>query len=81
MSREPIAVEILHTPDCGHWRAARDAVIRVAGEEAIPVALADTTVRTADEAQALRFAGSPTVRLWGRDLQPEVEEAADFGLG
>ncbi len=81
MSPRPVVVEILHTPDCGHWRTTRDAVLRVAGEEAIRVVLAETTVRTADEAQALRFPGSPTVRLRGRDLQPEIEEGADYGLG
>jgi hypothetical protein len=32
-------------------------------------------------AQALRFPGSPTIRVRGRDLQPQAEERGDFGLG
>jgi len=59
----------------------RDAVRRVAAEHGIPIALSETVITTDDEARALRIPGSPTVRVRGRDLQPELEEAADFGLG
>jgi hypothetical protein len=41
----------------------------------------ETAVTTDDEAEALRFPGSPTVRVWGRDVQPEVDEIGAFGLG
>jgi hypothetical protein len=41
----------------------------------------EITVSTRDEAETLRFPGSPTVRVHGRDLQPKAEEAADYGLG
>jgi len=81
MSAEPLAVEILHTPGWGRWQAARDAVRRVAEEQGVFISLAETIVSTDDEAKALRFPGSPTVRVRGRDLQPEADDVADFGLG
>jgi hypothetical protein len=81
MDPEPIAVEILHTPGCGHWGATRDAVLRVAAQEGIVISLTETTVATVDEAVALCFPGSPTVRVRDRDRQADVEQAADFGLG
>jgi hypothetical protein len=56
-------------------------VQRVAGRESIAITLSESAVSTDDEAKSLRFPGSPTVRVNGRDLQPEVEEIADFGLG
>jgi hypothetical protein len=38
-------------------------------------------VDTPEAARALRFPGSPTVRVRGRDVQPEAEERTDYGLG
>jgi hypothetical protein len=81
MSGAPIPVEILHTAGCGNWRGARDAVSRVAEERGVAVAVSERVVDTPQAAQTLRFPGSPTVRLRGRDLQPEVEARQDYGLG
>ena len=81
MNDVPVSVEILHTVGCGNWQAARDAVYRVAEEVGTTVTLADTVVDTPEAARALRFPGSPTVRVRGRDVQPEAEERADYGLG
>jgi hypothetical protein len=52
----------------------------VAREEHIAIVISETTVSTEDEAVALRFPGSPTVRMRGRDLQEKAEQLADFGL-
>jgi hypothetical protein len=37
-------------------------------------------VETDEEAQRLRFLGSPTVRVDGRDVEPGVDARDDFGL-
>jgi hypothetical protein len=55
--------------------------LRVAAEHGLGIALTETTVTTDDEVEALRFPGSPTIRVRGRDVQPEVDEIGDFGLG
>lgn len=78
---EPVHVEILHTEGCGNWQAARSAVFRVAEEVGVDVELADTVVDGVETAEALRFVGSPTVRVSGHDVQPETEGRTDFGLG
>lgn len=77
----PVPVEVLHTAGCGRWEAARDAVLRVAETEGIAVVLTERVVDSVDEAWALRFPGSPTVRVRGRDVQPGVDELEGFGLG
>lgn len=59
----------------------RDAVLRVAKEHGLVISLTETALTTDDEVRALRFPGSPTIRVRGRDLQPEVERIGDFGLG
>jgi K+-transporting ATPase c subunit len=76
-----VPVEILHTSGCGNWQAARDAVRRVAGELRVAVELTDTVVDTQKDAAALRFVGSPSVRVSGHDVQPEAERRTDYGLG
>ena len=77
----PILVEILHTEGCGNWQAARDAVYRVAEEAGAAVTLSETVVLTQAAADALRFSGSPTVRVRGHDVQPEAEQRTEYGLG
>ncbi len=74
-------VEILHTEGCGNWRSARDAVRRVAAEIEVAVALSDIVVDSPAAAEVLHFVGSPTVRVRGRDVQPEAEARTDYGLG
>ena len=41
----------------------------------------ETTVESAKEAVALRFPGSPTVRVDGCDIEPQAEVRVDYGLG
>lgn len=37
-------------------------------------------VETPEEALAMRFLGSPTVRVDGRDVEPGAHQRTDFGL-
>lgn len=78
---ESVAVEILHTRRCANWEAALDVVERVAHEERIAVKISARLVDSMGLARELRLHGSPTVRVAGRDLQPEVDEHDDFSLG
>ena len=67
------SVEVLVTPGCPHAEAAiglvRDVAYRLAPESDVRV----TTVCDANEAEALEFPGSPTVRVDGMDLEgPDI---------
>ena len=77
----PAPVEILHTHGCSNWQAVRDAIHRVAEEVGVAVTLSETVVDSREAADTLRFVGSPTVRVRGRDVQPEAEARTDYGLG
>ena len=59
----------------------RDADLRVAEDADIAISLTEPTVSPDEEALELRFPGSWTVRVRGRDLRAEVDELRDFGLG
>jgi len=77
----PIPAEVLHTKDCGNWQAAAAAVRRVANEVGVEVTIRDTAIDTLEAARTHRFVGSPTIRVGGRDVQPEVDDRGDFGMG
>ena len=73
-------VEILYFDDCPNWSTAASAVDQAARE--LGVAVEIRLVRVASEAEAtrLRFLGSPTVRVDGRDVEPGAEERRAFAL-
>jgi hypothetical protein len=76
-----VPVQTLHTSGCGDWQAARDVGSRAAGELGLALELIDTVVDTHEDAEALRFVGSPSVRARGHDVQPEAQRRTDHGLG
>jgi hypothetical protein len=53
----------------------------VARDEDLAVEIVDELVASPGAAERLRFPGSPTVRVEGRDLQPEIDARGDYGLG
>ena len=71
-------VEILYFDGCPNHEAAQALVERVAGELDLEPRI--DLVRVPDPAAAseLRFLGSPTVRVDGRDVEPGAEERGDF---
>jgi hypothetical protein len=66
-----VEVELLYLDGCPSWQLARDRVgeaLQRLGAVAAVVSL--TRVTSAEDAAAVGFAGSPTLRVDGRDLFP-----------
>jgi hypothetical protein len=76
-----IKVDVLFAPGCPNAEAARDAVERVARAAGVAAEIVSTPVSDQAEAKRLRFPGSPTIRVAGRDLEPRAEAVEQFGLG
>ena len=76
-----VRVDVLFAPGCANVEAARDAVDRVARAAGVAVEIISTPVSDQAEARRLRFPGSPTIRVGGRDLEPRAEAVEQFGLG
>ena len=85
-----IVVEFLYLDDqvCGRCRetgrnldAALDALAAVLAATGVQVTVDRRHVRTEDEARALGFMASPTIRVDGRDIQPEpgLDRCEDCG--
>jgi hypothetical protein len=73
-------VEILYFEDCPNHEPARVLVERIAAELRVEPEIHVLEVPDADAAMQLRFLGSPTVRVDGRDVEPGAEERRDFVL-
>jgi len=73
-------VEILYFDGCPTYRAAEKTLCEVLKEQGIAAEVQLVAVNTDGEAQELRFAGSPTIRVDGEDLFP-VPERGEYALG
>jgi hypothetical protein len=71
-------VEVLYFDGCPTYRAAVVTLRGVLAREDAEVELA--AVNTDEEAQELRFPGSPTIRVDGEDLFP-MPDRAGYALG
>ena len=73
-------VEILYFDGCPNHSKVHSLVERVAGELGMEPRVRLVNVPDADAAERLRFLGSPTVRVDGRDVEPDAERRSDFAL-
>jgi hypothetical protein len=73
-------VEILYFDGCPTYLQAEKTLREVLEEQGEDAEVELVAVTTDEEAQALRFAGSPTFRVDGEDLFP-VPERAEYALG
>lgn len=80
MTRRP-HVDVLYTDDCPHYGSVVDLVQLLLAELAMDAHLNVVRVADRQQATALRFLGSPTVRVEGRDFEPAADARTDYGLG
>ncbi len=74
-----LRIELLRNPGCSHGVAAEAFVREVVGALAPEAELIVTEVRSEEEAAAARFAGSPTILVAGRDLDPAAVPSTGLG--
>jgi hypothetical protein len=75
-----LIVELLYFEGCPNHHAARQLVERIAIEEGAVADVRLVEVSSPEEAVALRFLGSPTVRVNGHDVEPGADERDAFML-
>ena len=73
-------VEILSFAGCPNHLGAIELVERVSGEIGLEPEIRVLDVRDHEAAQRVRFLGSPTIRVGGRDVDPRAEERSDYAL-
>ena len=71
-------IELLYMPGCPNHEPALDRLRRVLGRQAVTDPIHEIAVTDENIAANLRFPGSPTIRVNGRDVEPEG--ISSFGL-
>ncbi len=77
----PPLVEVLSMDGCPNRDAALALVHTIAERSGIDVDLRQIRVRTVQDALRLRFLGSPSIRVNGRDVEPGADVRCDYALG
>ncbi len=73
-------IELLYFDGCPTYETAAKTLRAVLAEEEMEAEVALLAVNSDEEARRLRFPGSPTIRVDGRDLFP-APEREDWRLG
>ena len=75
-----VSVELLYFDGCPHWRQAAAAVAEAARAAGVRPEVRMTRVSDPGGAVRLRFLGSPTVRVVGRDVEPGADQRSGYAL-
>jgi hypothetical protein len=73
-------IEVLYVPNCPNLAVALERLREILARESLDAHLNEVLVSSAAMAQSLRFPGSPTIRINGRDVEPQEGDTASFGL-
>lgn len=74
-------VELLSFEGCPNDGPAREAVERVLRELGLDVEVVMVNVPDLETAERMRFLGSPTIRVDGRDVAPGADGRSDYLMG
>ncbi|HLI94899.1 MAG TPA: hypothetical protein VKT72_02305 [Candidatus Baltobacteraceae bacterium] len=77
---KPIHIEILTFEDCPNATLARERVVKALEAEGLAAEIAHIDVPTIEAAQAMRFLGSPSVRVNGNDVESDAHLRSAYGL-
>jgi hypothetical protein len=75
-----VKVEVLYISECPSHHAAVKLLRDVLAAERLLAEIHEVLVRDEAMAKKLRFAGSPTIRINGRDIGDETQTAGSFSL-
>jgi hypothetical protein len=70
-----VTVELFYWEGCPSYPEARELLSDVLRERGESAEIRMREVKSAEEAEQLRFPGSPTIRVDGRDVDPTGAEA------
>jgi hypothetical protein len=78
--RYQVKVEVLYVEECPSRPAAVQLVKEVLAEEGVAAEVYEVLVKDDGMADELRFCGSPTIRIDGRDVAEDSQKTQRFAL-
>jgi len=73
-------VELLHIAGCPNTAAARPLLQQTLRQLGVRQPIDETEVSTSSQSEAMRFPGSPTIRIDGIDVEPDLPVRSSYGL-
>lgn len=77
---EPPVIELLYFDGCPNHAAFLPHLQRLLADSGVDAPVQLVPVTTDEQAQRLRFLGSPSLRVNGQDVDPAAGERSDYGL-
>ena len=74
-------VTIFYFEGCPNYDSTTNLIREVLQEVGVNAVVESVEVRGSDDANRLRFFGSPTVHVEGSDIDPAAEGRDDYGFG
>ncbi len=74
-------VEVLYFKGCPHHEPTVELTKQVVSELGLGVSVEEVEVTNGDEANRLRFLGSPSVHVNGVDIEPEARARTAYAMG
>ncbi len=74
-------VEILVAPGCTSRKPTEELVAKLLALDTIHARVETIVIADAKQAVAMKFLGSPSVRVNGVDVEWEANELKEFGMG
>lgn len=62
-------IEVLYVPGCPNYEPAVERLQAVLESQSLQAEIRSVPIKTDDQAKALRFPGSPTIRIDGEDVE------------
>jgi hypothetical protein len=75
-----VRIEVLYFDGCPNHETLLPRLREILAREGISTEIDLRRITDDEAAQRERFLGSPTVRVNGRDVEPEAERRTDYGL-
>lgn len=73
-------IEILYLEGCPNYAPALERLRAVLHREGLPAEISEVVVKDESAAKALKFIGSPTIRVDGFDIEPASRHVEDTGF-
>jgi hypothetical protein len=75
-----MTIEILYVADCPHYEPATLEISKALRQEHLSAEMKHIEILGQDMAEALKFFGSPTIRINGIDIEASARIANGFGM-
>ncbi len=77
---QPVRIEVLYFDGCPNHEALLPRLRELMADGGISSEIDLRRITDDEAAQRERFLGSPTVRINGRDVEPDAEQRTDYGM-